>query len=286
MKSLCAGDAYCPHKTTVIIMFTSPYDVFHRADYLDINLKRFDHLDYMNIAFQDKTILEVGAGIGDHTDHLLRYKPKSIHVTDVREENILILKEKYVGNKHITVSRLDMDKPMNPDTSYDICYCYGLLYHLSNPGDALLNLASYTKDILLMETCVDYFNKNSANFIEEERSDYSQSYHGKGSRPGRSWIYDSLKKYFPYVYVPLVQPDHAQFPTNWTMKEAPHRLTRSIFIASRRKIENHLLFEGIPPFQVKYRLKSSNFNVIIVRSLNFLHKKFLRYAAVSKQIKA
>jgi hypothetical protein len=39
-------------------------------------------------------------------------------------------------------------------------------------------------------------------------------------------------------YMPLTQPDHAQFPTDWTLREISNSLTRSILVASTYKIEN------------------------------------------------
>lgn len=257
-------------------MIETPYDDFQREDYLDINKRRFDHLDILNIDFSDKTILEVGAGIGDHTDNLLKYNPKFLYVTDVRDENILILREKFKANKIVSVGHLDMDNPDKLDNTYDICYCYGLLYHLSRPENAIQFLSEYTKDILLLETCVDYLNVNTVNNTQEPQDVYSQSYHGQGCRPGRIWLYAIMKKYFEYVYVPLVQPDHYQFPINWTMNSRPSRLTRSIFVASRRKISNCLLTEDIPHFQINNINKINNVNLIALKIRNRSYNLFTK----------
>lgn len=258
-------------------MIETPYDDFHREDYLDINQKRFDHLDILKIDMADKTVLEIGAGIGDHSDNILNYEPKSIHVTDVREENLKILREKYNDNDNVTVGCLDMDNPVTLKKSFDVCYCYGLLYHLANPGLAIETIANHTKEILLLETCVDYFQKNSVNIVQEQKEIFSQSFHGDGSRPGRIWLYKRLKEYFQYVYMPLVQPDHDQFPVDWTGKSSPNRLTRSIFIASRHPLDNPLLVDYIPSFQVRVKKDNSLPGLTLIKVKNLLLNLFSQH---------
>lgn len=249
-------------------MIETPYDDFHRDDYLEINSKRFDHLDSLNIDFANKSVLEIGAGIGDHTDNLLRYHPKSIHVTDVREENLLILREKFKDNKSVSIGYLDMDNPVELDRKYDICYCYGLLYHLSKVEEAIRFLSNHTKDTLLLETCVDYFNENTVNNIQEQQEKYSQSYHGEGCRPGRIWLHAILTEYFDFVYIPLIQPNHDQFPTNWIMSKSPSRLTRSIFVASRKKIDNYAFVEDVPSFQVSVKEEITKAKLMALKAKN------------------
>ncbi|MCI0471822.1 MAG: class I SAM-dependent methyltransferase, partial [Candidatus Aminicenantes bacterium] len=68
-------------------------------------------------------------------------------------------------------------------------------------------------------------------------------------RPGRKWIFAQLKKHFDFVYMPITQPDHEQFPTDWTLPEYNLPYARAIFIASRQKQENPLLEEKIPEHQ-------------------------------------
>lgn len=256
-------------------MIENPYDDFHRDDYLEINSRRFEHLDSLSVDFVNKDILEIGAGIGDHTDHLLKFAPRSLFVTDVRDENLQILRNKFKDNHVVSIGYLDMDNPVDLKKSYDICYCYGLLYHLSKPERAIKYLSEYTKNILLLETCVDYFNDDAINETHEQREIYSQSFHGEGCRPGRAWLHSQLKKHFEFVYMPLFQPDHEQFPVNWMLKNRPSRLTRSIFVASRKKIYNPALSELIPLFQIKYGNNIPRYILTWLGLKNFLFRKFI-----------
>lgn len=66
----------------------------------------------------------------------------------------------------------------------------------------------------------------------------SQSYSGYGCRPGRIWIFDELKKSFPFTYIPKNQPNHEQFPIDWTMGTPQSRLTRAVFVGSKIPLLN------------------------------------------------
>jgi len=221
--------------------YQTPYDDFHEEAYLRHNQCRFNHLDSLNICFENKTILEVGAGIGDHTIYLLRKNPSKILSLEARKDNYEILYGRYVRENKVETKLFNMDKPTKLSENYDICYCYGLLYHLEKPAVAIQFMAEHTNEILLLETCVDYRKEHTINLLKEEASAYSQSYSGTGCRPGRIWIHNELKKHFRYVYMPTSQPDHEQFPINWTSEVPPHGLTRSIYVASNYLINNSSL---------------------------------------------
>jgi hypothetical protein len=46
---------------------------------------------------------------------------------------------------------------------------------------------------------------------------------------------------FQYVYIPVTQPNHPEFPVDWTTGIPDHRLWRAVFIASRDELRNDLL---------------------------------------------
>ncbi|MCI0471576.1 MAG: class I SAM-dependent methyltransferase, partial [Candidatus Aminicenantes bacterium] len=226
--------------------FSNPALQFHSDKYLHHNRKRFEHLDSLNIDFSGKKVLEVGAGIGDQTDYLLAKGCSQVLVTEVRPENLAILRDKFAGEPRVQVNRLDMEAPEEIGEKFDICYCFGLLYHLANPEPALEFLSRHTEEMLLLETCVSYQHEDGINLCNEDAGSFSQSVSGKGCRPGRKWIFAQLKKYFDFVYMPITQPDHEQFPTDWTLPEYNLPYARAIFIASRKKLNNPLLIEDIP----------------------------------------
>jgi hypothetical protein len=43
----------------------------------------------------------------------------------------------------------------------------------------------------------------------------TQALRGVGCRPTRLWVYNRLKRLFPFVYLPSTQPTLPDFPTEW-----------------------------------------------------------------------
>jgi len=88
----------------------------------------------LGIPLAGKTVLEVGAGIGDHS-HFFKDRGCSITITEARSENLHHLKTRYPDN---IVEFLDIEHPTPINgTPFDVVYCYGLLYHLKDPEKAL-----------------------------------------------------------------------------------------------------------------------------------------------------
>ncbi len=222
-------------------------DCFHSAYYLRHNQRRQEHLASLRLEIVGSTVLEVGAGIGDHTSFFIDRNCQVV-VSEAREENLRFLRQRYPGLK---VLHLDLDDPPERfNETFDIIYCYGLLYHLRNPSNAIGFMARCCKKMLLLETCVSFGDKELLNLCSENRLDPSQSIVGTGCRPTRKWAYNQLKQYFGHVYLPITQPCHEEFPTDWSSPSS-HKssLARAVFIASRAVINNEFLTEEIPMIQ-------------------------------------
>jgi hypothetical protein len=227
----------------------SPEDVFLSFHYQRINQRRQEHLATLGLEIAGTTVLEVGAGIGDHTSFFL---DRECHVvtSDGREENIKVLRSRY---PHVRVIRLDLDNPPRSfNEAFDIVYCYGLLYHLSKPAQALEFLSDCCRKMLLLETCVSSGDEDAVNLVTEDGQNPSQSVGGTGCRPTRRWVHNQLSEHFEYVYLPLTQPNHEEFPTEWTLAPSNQKLTRAVFIASKEQIDNELMCQAIPTKQVRH----------------------------------
>lgn len=228
----------------------SPTNVFHSHHYLRHNARRLEHLASLRIPVAGMSVLEVGAGIGDHSHYYID-RGCPITITEARAENLQYLQKRYPDSN---ILQLDIENPLLlEDSPFDIVHCYGLLYHLSNPEQALEYLSNNTKKLLLLETCVSFGDQDEFNPTKERQGELSQAFSGTGCRPTRPWLFKRLKKLFNYVYLPKTQPNHPEFPIDWTApEEHTVALQRAIFIASREKIDNDLLTQSLLTKQNKH----------------------------------
>ncbi len=219
---------------------------FRTRHYMRHNQRRLEHLAQLNLPIVGRTVLEVGAGIGDHTSFFLD-RGCQVTVTDGRPRNIRILRQTF---PQLVVTLLDLDNPdPNFEIQAEIVYCYGTLYHLSRPSQALEFLAQHCLDLLLLETCVSFGTEASVNPVRETAYAAPQAVSGVGCRPTRTWIYQQLRHHFPFVYLPLSQPSHEEFPLDWTQPASG--LNRAVFIASRNELDNPMLSVEMPLFQIR-----------------------------------
>ena len=110
-------------------------------------------------------------------------------------------------------------------------------------------MADHCGDQLLLSTCVSMGNEDEMHRVNEQKLSPTQAFSGYGCRPTRVWIVNQLKKYFDFVYLPITQPSHPEFITDWKNKDHGGKLQRAVFIASRKPINNPLLVDGIPDVQ-------------------------------------
>jgi len=73
--------------------------------------------------------------------------------------------------------------------------------------------------------------------VDEIREDYTQSSTGRASRPTRQWVFNTLGRFFPFVYHTKTQPAHPEFPTDWNDLDGAPPLIRSVFVASKFPLE-------------------------------------------------
>lgn len=183
-----------------------------------------------------------------------------MHVTDARPDNVAYLKRRY---PHVTVSALDVEKPHKlTSDAIDIVFAYGLLYHLTDPSAALDWMAKHCRGFLLLETVVTLGDAVEMNPVYEQGEMASESFHSRGCRPTRPWVWRELKKLFPHVYVPTTQPAHPEFPLLWrlpdgsTPKSGPHA-ARAIFIGSMQPLGGNSWLDHLPDEQTTMHVSES-----------------------------
>lgn len=218
--------------------------IFHSDRYLRHNQRRLEHLASLGLDLHGKRVFEVGAGIGDLTSFYLD-RNCSLLVTDIRPENLELIRKRFASDSSVEVMSMDIDHPRCLQRKFDIIHCYGLLYHLQKPKQALKFFADHCDGSLLLETCVSYGKSPEINPEQEPSHNYTQAFYSTGCRPTRQWIWDELTSLFQYVYMPRTQPAHEEFPLDWTVEEDATMLKRAVFIASMQKINNPLMVNEI-----------------------------------------
>lgn len=210
--------------------------------------RRLEHLASLRIPVAGKTVIDVGAGIGDHLSYYLD-RGCVVSAIDARPEIISFLQKKY---PQVFSSIVDVEADEHLiQTTYNVVHCYGLLYHVSRPERVIRLLSSLCSEVLFLETCVSLGIEGLVQTVPEDKRNPSQAYRGTGSRPTRQWVFDHLKEQFPYVYVPQTQPNHEEFPLVWN-QPSNTSFTRAIFIASRFAILNELLLTSLPSVQFRH----------------------------------
>lgn len=223
---------------------------FHSWHYLRHNSRRLEHLASLALPVSGKTVLELGAGIGDHSSFYIDRGCK-ITITDSRAENIEYVERRYPGCDAYQLDLEDESFPGKIDKQYDVIHCYGLLYHLSNPEFVIQQLARFCKEMMMLETAVSFGAEEENYQVKEDPTNPSQAMSGTGSRPTRPWLFALLKKHFKHVYMPLTQPVHEEFPVDWNTHDKSEREVRAVFICSNTALESPLLSEELTNTQTR-----------------------------------
>ncbi|MBY0611202.1 MAG: class I SAM-dependent methyltransferase [Beijerinckiaceae bacterium] len=217
----------------------NPLEQFHAEPYQAHNAARLAHvkrlLGVLSLDPKHKSVLDLGAGVGDHSA-FWQSLGAEVTAVEARPENVLELERLVPGVKTITA---DLESAQALDLGvFDIVYAYGLIYHLADPRSSLDLMARSCGGVLLLETCVSYGERAELNPLNEPAESVSQAFSGTGCRPTRHWVFEALSQRFAHVYQPTFQPDHPEFATDWSVPTpGSGPLWRTTFVASHKPIE-------------------------------------------------
>lgn len=206
---------------------------FHRDEQLRLNARRTEHLSWLGLVRTGKTALEVGAGLGDIASFFAGRGCRTT-VTEGRAELVEMIRagQSLVQSRQASV--LDLERcPAVPMFRADYAVCYGVLHLISTPAEALafLRACATPTGVLLLETPVSASRDESLNPCEEPTGEADGSISGKGCRPTRLWVWNTLKRLYPHVYLPRSQPCHDAFPLDWAGTIGTPN-PRAVFVAS------------------------------------------------------
>jgi SAM-dependent methyltransferase len=218
-------------------------DYFYSAHYQTHNLARLSHLASLGLSLAGRQVLEVGCGPGDHTGFYLE-RGCSVFSVDARQECIEAVHARY---PQVDTAQVDLNRPdaLRGLGTFEVVHCYGLLYHLEDPKTGIANMASVCSDLLLLESRVSGNRSEDVYPAHERLDDFTQSVRGLGCRPTRRWLFKSLERYFPFVYQTKTQPNHPEFPLDWSTASGEQILIRIVLVASRTPLDLPLLSPGL-----------------------------------------
>jgi SAM-dependent methyltransferase len=222
-----------------------PFGVFLAPEAHAINIARQEHLASLGLDLASKSVLEVGAGIGLHTPFLVQRGCKVL-VTDGNPENVSETRRRH-PDWRAEVLDLERAEDLRLLGEFDLVYCYGLLYHLGNPEQAIARLAEVCRGQILLETCVALGDASEVHLVRDPRSN-NQAVQGIGCRPTRAWLMDKLRQHFGYAYTTRTQPDHPDFETDWKLPET-RTIYRAVFVGSKIPLALPALAADLPQRQ-------------------------------------
>lgn len=225
-----------------------PIEIFSSPHYVRHNQRRQEHLASLDLDLAGRQVLEVGAGVGDHTTFFVD-RGCTMIVTEPQEQNLRVLRMRY---PELDVRAVDLNHPGEPIPA-DVVYCYGTLYHLSEAAAAIAWMAAAEPQLLLLETCVSAEPGEALYRVQEQpgRPEYAVS--GEACRPTRAWVRAELEKHLPYAYCTTTQPWHEEFPLDWSDPSLRERtLIRSVFVGSASRLAQPQLTTEIPMQQVRH----------------------------------
>jgi hypothetical protein len=202
---------------------------FSKPHYLHLNSSRLGHLASLGLPLQNRTVLELGAGPGDHTGFYLD-RDCLVASIDARDECLEPLRQRYpqVRTWKRDLNRRDALRGLG---HFEVIHCYGLLYHLEYPEILIAAMREACCGFSIIETNLTPGRDESVLYVDEV-TDSTQSLTNRGCRPTRAWVFRELRKYFPYVYLTRTQPENPQFPLDWTRSLDDIPIIRSVFVAA------------------------------------------------------
>jgi len=208
-------------------------EIFLSTGTLALNAARLNHLDHLQKKYSFSSapyplVVEPGCGIGLLTGW---WEDEGYIVLsgDILPDNVQFNKDLHPWRR--TRVRV-WDAAVPSGGKFHIGFVYGLLYHVADPALVLQNLSTTVRDILLVETIVDWKDGTGLNEITQWEG-HDQGLAGVAYRPSRDWVEEQMTQFGFKVEIPDKQPQHEAFPDpkSWPLPEGT--MCRSVFVGTR-----------------------------------------------------
>ena len=204
---------------------------------MKLNVARGDFLRelvlHLKPALQLQTALDVGCGFG-YLSAVLRDTGLKVTAFDGRPENVEEARKRVPD---VLFSVGDIESPeVRQLGKFDLVVCFGLLYHLENPFQAVRNLHHLTEGVIVLESMCLPGNAPSMLLLDEGPTP-DQGLQHVGFYPSEPCITKMcFRAGFPYLYRSSAPPKHTHFRSSlWTSRQ------RTVLLASRTSLESALL---------------------------------------------
>jgi FkbM family methyltransferase len=175
------------------------------------------------------TAVDVGCGVGFFSQTLAECGLYTCGF-DARAENIEEARKRFPG---IPFEQADVEaREISQLGQFDLVLCFGLLYHLENPLQAIRNLRAISKKCLVLESmCVP--EDRCSLLLRQEPTQDDQSLTEIGCYPSESSLVKMLYRAgFARVYRVTPLPDHDDF-----RETREHTQRRTVLLASYAPID-------------------------------------------------
>jgi FkbM family methyltransferase len=206
-----------------------------------------------------KTALDTGCGVG-YFSRFLADREFQVTGVDGRAENA---REASARHKDIAFLERNIEaQDFRNLGSFDLCLCFGLLYHLENPMQAVRNLFETTGKILIVETMIAPGSGMTAVLRDEGRGADQALAYAALVLSEEALTAALYRAGFPHVYSMRELPDHADFRECLDAYRS-----RTVLAASKVPLANELLVRAPNPQSVNHWQKPDTYARRLIRFL-------------------
>lgn len=117
-----------------------------------------------------KTVLDIGTFDGYWAARAMKEGAKECVSIDMNERETAKITSEAFGFKYLSGLQYDMNLPIGSN-SFDIVLNYGVVYHLYNPVQGILNSILAAKELVLIESAVNQLNGKGFNNLIHDGDD-------------------------------------------------------------------------------------------------------------------
>jgi SAM-dependent methyltransferase len=208
--------------------------IFDQAHYGALNTAR-EHmlrslLPELKQRFDLKTALDLGCGVG-HFAHFLHSFGLNVLAIDGRTENVEEAKRRYPD---VNFQLGDAQEATLPQLgSFDLVFCFGLLYHLENPFRVIRSIAALATKVALVESVV-YPSSVPAMVLMDESNSLDQGLDHVAFYPSESCL---IKMFHLADFSNCYSPDNMPEHDGYRLGSNGFR-QRTVLVASKRPIDS------------------------------------------------